>query len=96
MKLTIWATSAYIYDELTSAQRIAIDQKAKEPFNKGLAIKNNTSWAIIYIETTEIASTTAGWYPIEYGESISLDLAELQYVSIISDTVTTDVRILTI
>jgi len=96
MKLTIWLTSSFVYDELTETQRSAIDNTANEFGNKGFVIKNNDPWKIIYIETVGITSTDTDWYPLEDWDSISFNLSELQNVSIISDTASTDVRILTI
>jgi len=94
-KITIWTTAFNLYDKLKGLYSDTFlgdfDKKAWQPM-KAIAIKNFESWAVVYLWCTGKVST-AGWgYPLSYNQSISFTEAQLEDISIISDTASTDVR----
>lgn len=88
-KITVWTTAGTIESFLVAGSA----NMAEFAKTTTILIKNNDTGKIIYLSRL-ITPTAAIGYPIAAAGSVSLPISALSEYKIISDTASTDVRIL--
>lgn len=88
-KITVWWTQGTIKSFLDAAW----SNMAEFVWSTDVLIKNNDTGKIVYL-SRNIEATTAAGYPLGAAGSVSIPFKSLAEFHIISDTSSTDVRIL--
>jgi len=89
-KITVWTTVVNLADSLWT-DVVEDIRNRNQSRRTSFVLRNWTSGATVYVGTAGIEATTDSM-PVEYKESISFDENSLHDITLISDTVDTDIR----